>query len=158
VDLLQWWLGPVKSLIGAYGTRAHNIESEDMAAGILQFESGATGVLVTTTTAFPDQGTRLEIGGDRGTLAWQDQDLTLFRAVQGDAGSAGEWDRPEAEDLTLEDFPAPDDLPPHIIADVVGAIREGKPVQCSGHEGRKSVAIFEGVYRSFDEGRPVEAP
>ncbi|MGQ9729849.1 MAG: Gfo/Idh/MocA family protein [Candidatus Zipacnadales bacterium] len=155
VDLLQWWLGPVESVIGTYGTFAHNIESEDLAAGILQFASGAKGIIVTTTTAFPGQGTRLEIGGDRGTLAWQDQKLVVFQAVKGEAAVMGEWASPAAEELCLENFPAPDDLPPHIIADMVGAITEGKPVQCDGEEGRKSVAIFQAVYESSDREMPV---
>jgi predicted dehydrogenase len=158
VDLLQWWLGPVERIIGRYGTFTHAIESEDLAAGVLQFASGATGVVVTTTTAFPDQGTRLEIGGDRGTIAWQNQDLVLFQGIQGDAGAAGEWDKPEARDLCLEDYPAPDDLPPHIIADMVAALTQGRPVQCDGREGRKPVAIFQAVYESCDQGRPVPLP
>ncbi len=158
VDLLQWWLGPIRAISGAFGTYAHQIESEDLAVGIVDFECGATGVIVTTTTAFPDQGTRLEIGGDRGTIAWQNQDLVMFRGIQGDAGSAGEWDKPEAVDLNLDDYPAPDDLPKHIIDDMTRAILHGTPVQCDGHEGRKAVAIFQAVYTSCDQGRPVELP
>ena len=158
VDLLQWWLGPIDAIVGTYGTYAHEIESEDTAAGIISFTSGATGVVVTTTTAFPDQGTALQIGGDRGTISWKDQGVDLFRAVQGDAGSAGEWDKPEPVDMCLDDFPAPDDLPAHVVADVVGAITEGKPLQCDGHEGRKAVAIFEAVYNSCDSGGPVPLP
>lgn len=154
VDLLQWWLGPVRSITGSYGTFGHNIESEDAAAGIVQFESGAYGVIVTTTCSFPNIGTTLEISGKRGTIAWHNQGLTMFKAVTGE-GDAGEWDAPEAADLSLEDFPAPEDLPGHIIADMVGAITEGKPVQVDGHEGRKSVAIFEGVYESCGADAPV---
>jgi UDP-N-acetyl-2-amino-2-deoxyglucuronate dehydrogenase len=158
VDLLQWWLGPVKSVIGKYGTFAHDIESEDATAGIVEFESGAFGVIVTTTANFPDLGTTLEISGDRGTIAWHNQDLTIFKAVKGDAGAAGEWDQPEERDLSLDDFPAPEDLPRHIIDDMVQAITQGKPLQCDDHEGRKSVAIFQALYESSDTGAPQPLP
>lgn len=158
VDLLQWWLGPVMEVVGYYGTHAHEIESEDLALGILHFASGAKAAIVTTTTAFPDQGTRLEISGDRGTIAWQNSQLVMFKAISGDAGSAGEWDKPEAQDLSLEEFPAPDDLPKHIIEDMVRAITQGTPVQCDGREGRKSVSIFEAVYTSWEQRRPVSPP
>lgn len=158
VDLLQWWLGPVQSVLGTYGTFAHDIESEDVAVGVAEFESGALGVILTTTTSFPDLGTRLEIGGDRGTIAWHDQGLVLFKAVAGDAGAPGEWESPAATDMSLDAFPVPDDLPPHIIADMVGAITEGKPVQVDGREGRKSVAIFQALYQSRDEHRPLPPP
>ena len=157
VDLLQWWLGPVKTVLGGFGTFAHKIESEDTATGILQFESGAYGVVVTTTCSFPDRGTSLEISGTRGTIAWQDQNLVLAKAVAGGA-DAGEWDAPEAQDLDLSTFPAPDDLPPHIIADMVRAITTGTPVQCDGHEGRKAVALFQAVYESCKSGQPVSPP
>ena len=158
VDLIQWWLGPIDTVLGTYGTYAHDIEPEDAAAAIINFASGAKGVVVTTTTAFPDQGTSLQVGGDRGTISWKDQGVDLFRAVQGDAGSAGEWDKPEPVDMCIDDFPAPDDLPAHVIADVVGAITEGKPLQCDGHEGRKAVSIFEATYNSSDAGTPVPLP
>jgi predicted dehydrogenase len=48
------------------------------------------------------------------------------------------------------------DLPDSIIADMVGAVRDGKPLQCTGYEGRKSVAIFEAIYRSSEAGKAVE--
>lgn len=158
VDLLQWWLGPAKSVTGRYGTFAHDIESEDATAGIVEFESGALGVIVTTTANFPDLGTTLEISGDRGTIGWHNQDLTICKAVKGDAGAAGEWDKPEEEELSLEDFPAPEDLPKDIIGDMVRAITQGKPLQCDGHEGRKSVAIFQALYQSSDTGAPQPLP
>jgi predicted dehydrogenase len=158
VDLLQWWLGPVKSVIGRYGTFVHRIQSEDAAGGIVEFESGAWAVVLTTTCSFPGHGTTLEITGDRGTVAWHDSTLQVFQTMKGDPSGLPEWGAPEGEDLNLEDFPVPEDLPAHIIADMVGAITEGRPVQCPGREGRKSVALFQAVYESCDQGKAVALP
>jgi len=158
IDLLQWWLGPVKSVIGRYSTFTHKIASEDAAGGIVEFASGAWAVVLTTTCSFPGLGTTLEITGDRGTVAWHDSNLRVFQVMKGEASGLPEWGSPEAEDLNLEDFPVPEDLPPHIIADMVRAITEGKPVQCDGHEGRKSVALFQAIYESCEQGKAVSAP
>jgi predicted dehydrogenase len=57
----------------------------------------------------------------------------------------------EPEELDPVDFEVPEDLPENIFADMVGAIRDGKPLQCDGREGRKSVALFEAIYRSSDQ-------
>ena len=40
--------------------------------------------------------------------------------------------------------------------DMVSAVTKGTPVQCDGHEGRKSVAIFNAVYESSRTGQVIE--
>ena len=53
VDLLRWFLGPVKSLrahASAYGVK---IETEDTVVAFIEFESGALGTLEATTCARP---------------------------------------------------------------------------------------------------------
>ena len=160
IDLLQWWLGPVKRVIGKKGTFNHAIDTEDASVALIELASGAYGSLMTTTSSFPDIGTALAVTGKTGTLSWQDQGIELFKAARsvgaGDPKKAA-YDasfavEAEAVDLNIEDFGAPDDLPDGIFDDMVHAIRDGKPVQCDGHEGRKSVAIFEAVYETSDTG------
>jgi UDP-N-acetyl-2-amino-2-deoxyglucuronate dehydrogenase len=148
----------VKSVIGRYDTFCHRIESEDAAGGLVEFASGAWALVLTTTCSFPDLGTTLEVTGARGTVAWHNSKLHVFQAMKGDVSGVPEWGTPEAEDLNLDDFPAPEDLPPHIIADMVQAITERKPVQCDGHEGRKSVALFQAIYESCEQGKAVPPP
>jgi predicted dehydrogenase len=62
----------------------------------------------------------------------------------------------EPEDRDIASYPVPRDLPAGIVADMVGAVREGKPLQCTGREGIKSVALFEAIYISSDTGRWIE--
>ena len=158
IDLLQWWLGPVKRLVGQRGTFAHEIETEDTGMALLEFESGAIGSMVTTTGSFPNLGTVIEFTGRSGTLVWRDQRVELFQAAQAvdaSAHRAASYDSAFAVDakpvdLKIEDFSYPEDLPSGIMEDMVRAIKEGIPVQCNGREGRKSVALFESVYVSSD--------
>ena len=164
LDLLQWWLGPVRLVFGKSGTFAHSIETEDASAGLIEFESGAAGLVFTSTSHFPDLGTTIDMSGTRGTISWKDQGLTRFAAVkepEGAAGAGGIYQlpehmaQPEVQDLCLDDFPAPENLPANIIEDMLGAIREGKPLQCGGHEGRKTVEILSAIYESSASSQPV---
>ena len=56
----------------------------------------------------------------------------------------------------LGSYAIPPDLPDNIFADMVGAIRTGSALQCDGREARRSVALFDAVYRSSDSGSWVE--
>ncbi len=165
LDLLQWWLGPVESVFGRRGTFTHDIETEDATASMLQFASGAVGMVMTTTCSFPSLGSTIEITGTTGTLTWHDQEITRFTAAKGvEIGVGGRPQyvlpenapTPEEVELEPQDFNAPDDLPANIIEDMLAAINEGKPPHCDGYEGRKTVELFEAVYESSDTGEPVK--
>ncbi|MCC6443599.1 MAG: Gfo/Idh/MocA family oxidoreductase [Armatimonadetes bacterium] len=143
IDLLQWWLGPVKSVQGRMGTFAHKIETEDNTNALIAFANGGWGMIQTSTSAYPDMGTVIEINGDKGTLAWKDDKITLYQTM-------------EEEFPSLEDFPVDPDLPKNIIEDMVGAITTGRTPMCPPEEGRKSVAIFCAIYESARTGKAIE--
>ncbi len=143
LDLLQWWLGPVKSVQGRFGTYTHRIETEDNTQALLTFADGAWGVVQTSTSNFPDLGTAIEISGDQGTLGWHDNEITLFKTLTEEAPS-------------LAAYPVDARLPQHIIEDMVAAITQGKTPQCPPEEGRKSVALFNAIYASSREQRTIE--
>ena len=61
--------------------------------------------------------------------------------------------------MVAGDFSAyrvPPDLPENIFEDMVNAIQTGSTLQCDGREARRSVALFEAVYRSSDTGSWAE--
>jgi predicted dehydrogenase len=143
VDLMQWFMGPVKTVYGRSNTFNHDIETEDQSMALLTFDNDAWGIIHTTTCATPNLGTRIEINGTKGSLIWKDKDIQVFHS---------EVD----PDIQLSDFEVDPDLPDNIFADMIGAIQNGEALQCDGYEGRKSVEIFEAVYNSSDTGKPVE--
>ena len=63
---------------GGTATRLHSIEVEDTAAAVLEFESGALGIIEAATSVFPGYSRRVEVTGSEGTLVL-DQDR-LVRA------------------------------------------------------------------------------
>lgn len=143
IDLLQWWLGPVKTVQGRIGTFTHNIETEDNANALLTFESGAWGIIQTSTSNYPDLGTTIELSGERGTIRWNDNTVSLFKVM-------------DEEESSLNDYAVDPDLPKNIIADMIAAITQGRPLACPPEEGRKSVAIFCAIYESARTGKVVE--
>ena len=70
VDLIYWLLGPVREVYGRSATKTHDIETEDMTIAQLTFESGAWGLITTTTSNYPNLGTNIEITGTKGTVRW----------------------------------------------------------------------------------------
>src|SRR5437588_4141854 len=67
IDLLQWLMGPVKSIFAYTDTLAHRMETEDVAVAGLRFANGALGTIAATTGAYPGVTTRIEVFGDKGS-------------------------------------------------------------------------------------------
>ncbi|MCU7730842.1 Gfo/Idh/MocA family oxidoreductase [Actinoplanes sp. KI2] len=89
VDLLIAALGRPVEVFAYTGTLAHErIEVEDVAAGVVRFESGALGVLHATTAAYPGLSARLQVHGDRGSAVIDNDELAFFHATP--VGAAAE--------------------------------------------------------------------
>ena len=69
VDLIQWMLGPVESVVAKTATMARRIEAEDSGAAVIKFRNGAIGVMEVTMLTFPKnlEGS-FTILGERGTV------------------------------------------------------------------------------------------
>ena len=143
IDLLQWFMGPVKTVYGRSGTFAHDIETEDLSIAFLTFENGAWGSIVTTTASYPSLGSLIEITGDNGSLVWRDGEISLYKCK----------DNPQP---SLDEFRLDPNRPRNIIEDMVSAIKRGSPVMVDGSEGRKTVAIINAIYESSKMGKIIE--
>ncbi len=53
IDILQWILGPVRSVFGYAETLGHKINTTDAVVATLKFESGAIGTLEASTVCYP---------------------------------------------------------------------------------------------------------
>ena len=53
VDLMQWLVGPVESVMASTATQARRIEAEDSGVAILKFRSGALGVIEVNVLTYP---------------------------------------------------------------------------------------------------------
>jgi UDP-N-acetyl-2-amino-2-deoxyglucuronate dehydrogenase len=152
VDLLLWLLGPVAWVRAATSTRLHTIEVEDTAVAILEFESGALGVIEAATSIYPGYARRVEVTGTEGTIVIEDDRLVRTDLRSSSGGSA-------AVAATTESAASPvvSDASAHqrIIEDFIRGMEGGTPLACDAREGRKSVAVVQAIYESARTGTSV---
>jgi predicted dehydrogenase len=151
LDLLQWFMGPVRQVQCQIATRLMDIEVEDTAAALFTFESGALGVFEATTATRPnDLEASLSILGERGTVILGGNAVNRIDHWQLDP------ELPEDERIRAG---ASQDVPNvyghgHVdyLAAVVRAILDHRSGLVEGEEGRKNVQILTALYESAARG------
>lgn len=141
IDLIQWIMGGARRVWGRTGTFTHGIETEDIGNAMIEFESGAMGCILGTTTFPGDPFAGIEIHGEEGGfLSTRPEPEWYFL-------DGLEKRKQELKRIT----PAR-----NIVQDAVSAIANGTPLQCDALEGRKSVALLNAIYASArQDGAPV---
>ena len=173
IDLLQWFMGDVDELYGAWANLNHpTIEVEDTALAVLRFRSGALGNILVSNSQNPALFGRVWVHGSNGaTVGVQTDGGAMFIAgmssvaeppindvwkVPGEEGRLETWQKEDA------DFFRTIDATKHYhrlqIRDFLLSILEGRPPLVTGEEGRKTVEIFTAIYRSQRDRRPVKFP
>jgi len=154
IDLLQWIVGPVRSVTGRVATKRHAIQVEDTATALVSFENEAMGVIESTTSVSPALKSRLEIHGENGSVVANAQyDKILLWDVK---------DYPQEEvdppsPLTDIDDPWAYPQTRHRVQlkDMVDAVREDRDPMLTGEDARISLAIVSAIYESSRTGREV---
>jgi predicted dehydrogenase len=149
VDLLLWLLGDVVRVQARTATLLHKIEAEDTAAAILEFSSGALGILHATTAAYPGYPRRVEIAGTEGTVILEHD--RIVAANLRNSQSAAIESAPLDENLssstaTVSDFRGHQS----VLEDFLQAIQQNRAPACDGIEGRRSLALIEAIYRAAE--------
>ena len=173
IDILQWYMGEVQELYGAWANLNHpTIEVEDTSVAVLRFRSGALGNIVSSNSQNPGIFGRVWVHGSNGaTVGVQTDGGSMFIAgmttvaeppvndvwtVPGEEGMLARWQTEDADFFARhrrhEALPPPAD--PGVPA---GDPRRPAPLVPS-EEGRKTVEIFTAIYRSQRDGRPVKFP
>ena len=160
VDLLLWLIGDVKSVCGYTGTLLHtSMEAEDTAVACLQFQNGALGTILGTTSTYPGYPAELQITGSRGSAVVTDGAITAWQFVDSDPldeeaarlMAQGSEKNDRAADPMA--FAAANHC--RQIDGVIDALRAGKSPEVDAAQARKSVALIEAIYRSAATGAPV---
>ncbi|MEX0648261.1 MAG: Gfo/Idh/MocA family oxidoreductase [Balneolaceae bacterium] len=155
IDLLQWFNGGVKSVLGFKGTYTHDgIEGEDNAVAALKFNNGAIGVFEASTSINPPQQRTIEIHGEIGTALL---DGDIFRVQKAGNGNEDEMAREKDSagassplaGMTYENHKQQYDR-------ILEAIQNDYTPPVSGEESLQSLAVVEAIYRSAKEGRQVD--
>jgi predicted dehydrogenase len=154
VDLLEWMMGPVRSVFAKTTTALVDIEAEDTAVVVLEFASGALGIIEATTAVRPkDLEGSISLLGERGSVeigGFAVNKLKVWNFVE-----------PVAGDETVMETHSVN--PPNVYGfghqayydHVVDAIRNDRPMLVDGQAGRRSLELINAIYESVETGRQV---
>jgi len=156
IDLLDWIVGPVESVMACTGTLARNIEVEDTGVAALKWRNGAMGTVNVTMLTYPKnlEGS-ITILGERGSVR-----------IGGVA----------VNQIQLWNFDAPDEMDAGIDAasyqttsvygfghplyydNVINTLRGQAQPETDGREGLKSLELLIAMYLSARDGKRVNLP
>lgn len=156
VDLLQWLVGPVESVMARTATLARKIEAEDTGIAVLRFRSGALGSIQVTMLTYP-------------------RNLEGSITILGEKGAAkvGGTAVNKVEHWSFADYDDDDKLvdqantaPPTVYGfghegyyrNVLAALRGESRPDTDGRGGRKSLELILAIYESARTGREVSLP
>ncbi len=153
VDLIQYLAGSLKSVYALSKTLVRRIEVEDTLSAVVEYKSGAIGVIQATTSVYPGYPRRLEINGEKGSIALEETSIVRW-----------DIDNSKYEDIVLQpSFISSTATPTALstaehrnqISDVIRAIKTKTKPLIDFEEGRKAVDIILAIYKSAEEKRTV---
>ncbi len=161
IDLLLWFMGPVKEVVAKTAAVAHEgLEVEDLACALLTFENGAMGVIEGSTACWPGHPARVELHGSQGSAVIEDGALQFWRFRE--ETPEDERIRTALAGVSATGSGAADPLANlkseghrRQIEDFVQAILEDRSPAISGDEGRRAVELIQAIYRSAETGQAV---
>jgi UDP-N-acetyl-2-amino-2-deoxyglucuronate dehydrogenase len=168
VDLLIAALGRPVEVFAYTGTLAHErVETEDVAAAVVRFESGALGMIHASTSAYPGLSASLHVHGDHGSAVIDNDRLSFLHLAPEDA-PAGAGEPTDAANQADEYPRAAEDLraaaaQPGQLSDahrlqylnVLGALDGSEDLRVDLATNRQAIAVITGAYESARTGAPV---
>jgi UDP-N-acetyl-2-amino-2-deoxyglucuronate dehydrogenase len=158
IDLMLHFGGRPEQVFGYTATRTHTgIEVEDNACAVVRFESGAMGVIESSTSCAPGLPLRIEVSGERGTAAIEGDAIVEWRFADGDPGDAAILDGIKGKSLgDGASDPKAISIEGHRlqIADLCRAILGSSRPAVDGAEAKVPVELICGIYESMKSGRP----
>ena len=161
IDLLQWMMGEDAVRVQAQTRRfMRPIEAEDFGAAIVEFKSGAIGIIEGSADVYPTNiNETLSIFGEKGSVVvgglavnridvWRFADADIIGDHEEKVLNPNEKDPP-----TVYGFGHT-----ALFKDFVEAIEENREPIISGESGRKALEIILAIYKSQKTGKPVDLP
>jgi UDP-N-acetyl-2-amino-2-deoxyglucuronate dehydrogenase len=174
LDLLQWFMNDeFEELYGVYKNINHSyIEVEDTAVAILKFKNGGIANLVVSNSQKPGIYAKVHIHGSSGaSVGVQTDGGAMFIAgvtsayeppkndlwtIPGEEHLLEQWQKEDA------DFFSTIDPTGYYIRlqdeDFISSVMQDKQPMVRGTDGRKTVELFNAIYQSSRENRPVRWP
>ncbi|GJM33923.1 MAG: oxidoreductase [Saprospiraceae bacterium] len=155
VDLLLYLVGKVKRISASMALLTHkNIEVEDTAVAILEFENGAKGTIQAATSCWSSTGhpAEIQLCGSHGSVILSDESFRVWDFVE-----KKEQDIYVHKNLMIGNQVGMGANDPKVInitghlrnfENVISAIEQNVPPFVSGEEAMKPVQLIDAIYRS----------
>lgn len=170
IDLLHWFLGPVKEVFGFSKNYNHPyIDVEDTAVASILFESGAVASLLTSNSQKPGIYAKVHIHGDKAySTGVQTDGGAMFIAgmsgileppvndlwtIPDEEGNLQKWKKEDTDFFSTIDgtwyfFRKQEE-------EFSDALLMDRKCCSDGLDGRETVKIIQGIYRSEESGKPI---
>ncbi len=156
IDLLNWIVGPVESVMAYTATQARDIEAEDSGVAAIQWRSGAMGTLNVSMLTYPKnlEGS-ITILGEKGTARIGGVAVNEIQEWQ--------FDQPLTEDEQIKAASYATTSVygfghPLYYANVIDTLRGQAEPETDGRSGLKSLELLVAMYRSAKDGVKVSLP
>jgi predicted dehydrogenase len=159
LDMFIWLSGHPTGVRAMTDTRFHRIEVEDTAEALLDYGSGHTGYLYTTTSEWPGED-RFDFVGEAGRLLIQDRTIRLYRmdgTIRESIGSNAMWGKPTGQWETIE-VESSNSGHHAVVQQFARAIRLGEPLIATGDDGLRSLELANAIMLGGHHGETVRLP
>lgn len=162
IDLWQWICGMPKRVMGfAYFGKLRDVEVETNVTAYVEYENGATGVFVTTTTEAPGTN-RFEIVGSKGKIVIEDDQLKFWQLKTDEKiwnnTYTGGFGEPEVWEINVPVDQAEQGGHPMVVQNFVNHILFNEPLKAPGIEGINGLSISNAIHLSAWQKRWVDLP
>lgn len=147
IDLLQYLMGPVKSVSALCRTLDRDIEVEDSCVATIEYENGAIGILEGSTCVEPGFPGRIEITGSKGTVVIED--INIIKWIV---------DGKELDLATLEipeEIASNPDLHTTQLQNLIQAVETGTRPFIDVYEGKRPVDVILSIYDASASGQRI---
>lgn len=152
VDLIQYFMGGVKSITADCRTLLHNIETEDIANALVEYHNGAIGTIQCTTLCKPSYPRTIEIIGEKGTIVMQEDVISEWNVENSQEETS--------DQISVNASSSPQEIPHSFhkkqIEDLLDSITNERAPAVDVSEGSKAVQIILAAYESSKKGGKVE--
>lgn len=156
IDLLDWLIGPVESVMAYTSTLARNIEVEDSGVASVRWRNGALGTVNVSMLTHPKnfEGS-ITILGEKGTVR--------IGGVAVNEIKHWEFSEPHVDDALVNDVSYQTTSVygfghPAYYKNVIDTLRGEANPDTDGREGLKSLEILIALYLSSRDGRKINLP
>lgn len=156
VDLILWMLGgEIRTLYGRAETLARNIAVEDTAAAVLQMKDGCLCVIESATTAWPGYSTSFTIHGEKGSVGFNDEGLTLWDFIDPETAPPRP-DSGKAMGGAKSNMDISFDGHRMLLQDMAEAVREDREPMIPPENAQTAVQVICSIYESTRENKVVQ--